>query len=178
MMRQFLDLPLEMVSQILACSLIDHPRPSDILAVHSSFLLVSLPILHSQISLRSFENLERFTDKKFGANITRIPTSLDIQLPGGQVHKRLWVTLRKVFQKCRPPHIAALDTPPTSDDDEAGSTTSSESDESLIYYGRRHLQHVHLSLNSLASDPSLAVLSKALGALKYVPTSSDLRYQH
>lgn len=164
-MRQFLDLPLEMIAQILAFSLPDHPCPADLLAVHSSFLLVALPMLQSQISLMSSESLERFTDKKYGVNLSRVPASLDIQLPGGQVNKRLWVVLRKVFQRCRPPHIAALDSPANSDDDETSSVASSGSDDNLVYYGHRHLQHVRLSLNSLASDPSLKVLSKALAAL-------------
>jgi len=169
MMRTFLDLPIEMISQILSFTLVDHNRPGDLLAVHSSFLAVALPLLHSQVSLRSFDNLERFTDKRHGANLSRIPTSLDIQLPGGQVNKRLWVVLRKVFQRCMPPHLAALDSPASSDDDETSSTTSSGSEDNLVYYGRQQLEHVRLSLNSLASDPSLKVLSKALAVLD--PTS-------
>lgn len=169
-MRSFMDLPVEMISQVISYSLVDNSHPLSILAVNSTFYAISLPIIHADINLASFSNIESFTDKEFGANLPKVPNSLDIHLPGGQANKRLWILLRKVFQRCTPPHLTLLSrSASVSDDDETSSNSSydsSNSDDSVVYFGQQHIQDVRLTLNTLASDPSMKFMSKALNALK------------
>ena len=173
---QFVDLPVEIVSDILSCYVTGTSGcPTNVLTVNSCFYELALPLVHRDLVFRSVAQLENFAgydngkststssvnhSEKAVAPLTRVPDSFSIELPGGTANKRLWGLLKKVILRCRDgDHVREVDT-----DNVSSSENSVFSDESESL--DRDVKQVKLTLNSLASDPTLHLLSETLATMK------------
>ena len=62
------ELPSELVSDILAYAIQDHPRPNDILSVNSAFHDIGARLLYGRLCFRTIRQLSAF-----GELTTRVP---------------------------------------------------------------------------------------------------------
>jgi hypothetical protein len=130
---RFLDLPIELILNILSFTVDVHPIPSSILCVNNFFFQICQPLLHTHLSFRSTWQLESFCSNSLHT-LTSPPRSLNVELAGGSVNYEVFKCLREVLLRC------------------SGASNS----------GGRLPNVLRLRLNSHASDPNLGSIYDAL----------------
>jgi hypothetical protein len=144
-------LPTELVSDILALALSQHPIPSAILRVNKLFFHICEPILYSNIHFTSTHNLSRFVQQRtrrppIGAFPS--PRTLSIALAGGIADFYVFGHLRDVLR--------------------CFSTWSDHHHDQQV-----SLDALSLCLNSHLRNPKLDLVYQALSLAKYVRLKSS-----
>ena len=137
-------LPIELISDILALALSQHPNPSDILRVNKHFLDICEPILYAHLHFTSTHKLSQFVQRWNRLSITAcsFPRTLSVSLAGGAVDLHFFYRLRNVLRTCSS-------------------------------WNRNHglqvsLDVLSLCLHSHSRDPHLELIYEALSLAKYV----------
>jgi hypothetical protein len=130
------DLPMELISDILALALEESPTPSSILRVNTRFLAVSQQLLYSHLRFRSSRQLGLFSSGR--EPLCCVPRYFTIILPGAGANPKVFENLSGALYRCK--HFA---------DDEQLS-----------------LEVLRLQLNSHTRDTNLALVREALSMAK------------
>ncbi|GJE98721.1 hypothetical protein PsYK624_149560 [Phanerochaete sordida] len=93
-----LQLPPELLSDILTYVLDTHPRPSDVLCVHSCVYGPGSHVLYSRLRFTSVRQLSRFS--RDHAPLPCAPQVIAVQLPGAGENLDVFRHLRGVLQRC------------------------------------------------------------------------------
>jgi hypothetical protein len=96
-MCQLVELPVELLLDILSLALHTNPTTSSILRLNSHFLSTSLRILHTDLYFRSSTQVNLFRR----TNLTCAPRSLTLDLAGGATDTHLFKELLGTFFKCK-----------------------------------------------------------------------------
>ncbi|KZT36276.1 hypothetical protein SISSUDRAFT_1050134, partial [Sistotremastrum suecicum HHB10207 ss-3] len=95
-----LELPLDVAVIILATAVLVHPKPANVLAVHSTWFRIALPFLHSDLKFNSIEKLALFANGTSPLARCKYRT-VQIVLPGGAADTRLWTIIQRILQRCQ-----------------------------------------------------------------------------
>lgn len=167
-------IPYELLCHILREAIDVHPTPNAIPRVNSLWHDISLPLLHSNIKLLSYERLRLFSafegdgvDCSHSMNTSRLlcysprGRNVEIKLPGGTPSAGVWKMIMAALRRCQQQQH------PTLNDDGNQEERTEDSElgyPSCSYKGVRSLK---LCMNSHVSDPDLHLIVPALSQIKY-----------
>lgn len=137
-----LQLPPELLSEILAYALDVHPRPGDILCVHSQWLALGVHIVYTRLHFRSVRQLSLFSK-----GTTQLPCAtraLHLTLSGGSADFEVFRYLRDAIERLCHRAAEATGLNPT----------------------RLNLELLSLRLHSHTSNPNLRHVYDALVVVK------------
>ncbi|KZT63173.1 hypothetical protein DAEQUDRAFT_185033 [Daedalea quercina L-15889] len=109
-LMSLVDLPLELLIDVLKYTLYDHPNPADVLCVTRTFHTIGLRVLHANLCFRTVHQLALFSalqELNGRFKLVCAPKTLSISLPGGTASSDVFSMLANVLRCCR----AALDEP-------------------------------------------------------------------
>ncbi|KAI0824533.1 hypothetical protein BC628DRAFT_1410930 [Trametes gibbosa] len=92
-------LPVELLQQVLAFSLADHPIPSDVLCVSHAFLELGQPFLHARLQFQSIHQLILFSQTT--SPLSCVPKALSVTLAGGSADFEVFKHLAAALERCR-----------------------------------------------------------------------------
>ncbi|OBZ66455.1 Double-strand break repair protein MRE11 [Grifola frondosa] len=91
--------PTELLLQIIALALHEHPCPSDVLRVNKLFMQIGLPILHTHLHFTAITQLSLFSQRT--DRLACSPKSLSITLPGGPADFEVFRHLTDALRSCK-----------------------------------------------------------------------------
>lgn len=97
-MAAMLQLPTELLFDILIHALDAHPCPSDVFCVHSQLNTIGSRVLYSHLHFRSVRQLKLFTQDR--APLPCAAREIRIILPGGTVNFDVFRHMQDVFRRC------------------------------------------------------------------------------
>ena len=164
------ELPLELLNGIVGYALKVHPRPHEVLAVHSAFYDIGSAILYKHLQFRTVRQLLQFSQDE--SSIPYLPQSIELTLSGGTDDFRVFQYLANAIDRCRK-GVAMRRI-----NDSRSHSTYATALEVL------ELDQMSLCLNSHSSNPRLYQIYMALTRVKCVeiihstPSALDDRHFH
>ncbi|EKM56721.1 uncharacterized protein PHACADRAFT_254007 [Phanerochaete carnosa HHB-10118-sp] len=93
-----LQLPPELLSEVLTYVLDIHNRPADVLCVHSRLHILGSHVIYSRLHFSSVQQLLRFSQ---GCKpLPCVPQSIRVALPGGRIDLDVFRYLRHALLRC------------------------------------------------------------------------------
>ena len=133
-----LQLPPELLSDILTFALDAHPKPGDVLCVHSSIYSLGGHVLYSRLRFTSVRQLWSFSQGN--STLPCAPRVIAVELPGAGKNFDVFRSLRGVLDRCIRRAETSAEQPAT----------------------RLPLELLSLRLNSHTVDPNLEEIYHAL----------------
>lgn len=96
-----LDLPTELLAQILGIAIAVHPIPAHVLVLNKFIFVVASGILYQHLDFSSTSAMARFPPKIWGSDTLRKPSRITVRLSGGEVGKGAFRQLRGLLESVR-----------------------------------------------------------------------------
>ena len=171
------DLPPELVQEIVAFALDDHPLPSNILRVTRSFFQFGQSLLHTHLHFRSADQLSLFARGR--TPLSCAPRSLTISFAGGSANFLVFQYLADALRRCGRSSRSSY---PSSEHSLKGSLEHAchnrLKNNLHVDEGQVSLDVLSLCLHSHTSNPYLSYIHEALSLARSVLTLHERKLMH
>jgi hypothetical protein len=146
-----LDLPPELLEQIITLAISVHPKPPSILCTNRFFYDLGLRALHETLLFKTSAQLALFNSSS--TPLSCMPKTVELSLGGGTSDFNTFGWLHAAFLRCLKDRIEPI-----------------MSHSGVCFTPRIELEGVYLCFHSHARNKRLHVIRKALGIIKWVPS--------
>ncbi|TBU23354.1 hypothetical protein BD311DRAFT_768597 [Dichomitus squalens] len=146
----FATVPVELLREILAHALCDHPRPGELLCVNKLFYELGQPLLYADLDFRSITQLILFSEGT--SPLVCTPRTLTVALAGGSADFEVFKYLAAALRRCLSTSASRTE--------EGG--IESESEERMGNDGKVPLELLSLRLHSHSGNPHPSYIYEAL----------------
>jgi hypothetical protein len=105
-----LDLPPEILIQVLEIATAIHPIPAHVLVLNKFIYRMATPILYTHLHFPSMSSVARFPSVIWGSETVMKPSTIAVKLAGGEVGRGPFRALWQLFSRTRFPGGATTST--------------------------------------------------------------------